>query len=109
MVAYDDGIFIDTQKMMANLDRYLKRANVKFVRTSVKSFDEIEEKFIFNCSGLGSADLNADSKMVSVQGHLIMLKDHLKFKRIEIHDFGLFWRRQNEVGANGQSFILYLS
>ena len=75
MVAYDDGIFIDTQKMMASLDRYLKRANVKFVRKSVKSFDEIEEKFIFNCSGLGSADLNADSKMVSVQGHLIMLKD----------------------------------
>ena len=75
MVAYDDAIFIDTPKMMVSLNRYLKHGNVRFVRKSINSFDDVEEKFIFNCSGLGSADLNADGKMVSVQGHLIMLKE----------------------------------
>jgi hypothetical protein len=30
---------------------------------------------VFDCSGLGAGALNGDAKMVSVQGHLIMLKD----------------------------------
>ena len=75
MVSYDDGIFIDTAKMMTELNKYLKSKKIKFVQKKVKSFAEIDGKFIINCSGLGSSKLNGDEKMASVQGHLIMLKD----------------------------------
>jgi hypothetical protein len=74
MVAYDDGIFIDTAKMMTALTDYLK-PRVNFVQKKVTSFSEIKDKFIINCTGLGAKGLNKDSKMISVQGHLIMLKD----------------------------------
>jgi D-amino-acid oxidase len=75
MVAYDDGIFIDTAKMMEALQNYLKAKKIQFVQKKISSFDEIEGKFIINCSGLGSGDLNKDASMVSVQGHLVMLND----------------------------------
>ncbi len=75
MVAYDDGIFIDTAQMMINLTDYLKNHRVKFIKKKVKSFSEIKSRFIINCSGLGAGTLNDDQKMLSVQGHLIMLKD----------------------------------
>lgn len=75
MVAYDDGIFIDTAKMMANLNAYIKSKKIKCVQKEVHSFEEIEEKFIINCSGLGAENLNKDSSVISVQGHLVMLKD----------------------------------
>jgi len=75
MVSYDDGIFIDTAKMMSALTQYLKKHNVKFVQNKIKSFSDINGKLIINCSGLGAEALNGDTKMISVQGHLIMLKD----------------------------------
>ena len=77
MVAYDDGIFIDTAVMMASLTNLLKKQNVKFEHKKVNNFSEIKTKFIVNCSGLGSAELEKDKEMVSVQGHLIMLKEFL--------------------------------
>jgi len=75
MVAYDDGIFIDTAVMMEDLTKFLKSKKVKFVKQKVEKLTAIDSKFIINCSGLGGKDLNSDNEMVSVQGHLIMLKD----------------------------------
>lgn len=75
MVTYDDGIFIDAAKLMMELDYYLKSKKVKFVQKKIYSFEEIEGKFILNCSGLGAEKLNMDTSVISVQGHLIMLKD----------------------------------
>ncbi len=75
MVSYDDGIFIDTAIMMENLNKYLKDKKVKFVKKKILSFDEIDSKFIVNCSGMGAKELSNDDQMVPVQGHLIMLKD----------------------------------
>jgi FAD dependent oxidoreductase len=75
MVSYDDGIFIDTAKMMTGLSKYLKAHNVKFKQEKVKKLSDLKGKYIINCTGLGAEKLNQDSKMVSVQGHLIMLKD----------------------------------
>jgi hypothetical protein len=74
MVAYDDGIFIDTAVLMDRLRRYLE-PHVRFEQRKVDKFSDLQTNLIFNCSGLGAAELNADSKLVSVQGHLIMLKD----------------------------------
>lgn len=75
MVCYDDGIFIDTAKMMAGLSAYLKSRNVKFVQRKVTNLSEIAGGFVINCSGLGASHLNNDAAMLSVQGHLIMLKN----------------------------------
>ncbi|MCC8372190.1 MAG: FAD-binding oxidoreductase [Rickettsia endosymbiont of Pseudomimeciton antennatum] len=75
MIAYDDGIFINVSKMMENLTSYLKSKNVSFVQGKVKNFAEVKTKYIIDCTGLGAKELDNDSKVVSNQGHLIMLKD----------------------------------
>jgi hypothetical protein len=74
MVCYDDGIFIDTAKLMIELHEYLK-PKVSFITQKVNSLSEITTPMVFNCSGLGAAKLNNDAELVPVQGHLIMLKD----------------------------------
>lgn len=75
MVAYDDGIFIDTAKMMTHLTSYLKNKGVKFIQKTLTSFQEVDTHYLFNCTGLGAAELSQDAEMESVQGHLILLKD----------------------------------
>jgi len=74
MVAYDDGIFIDTSLLMTELTNHLEN-KVIFKRKKISDFSDIKTKFIINCSGMGAIKLNKDDKIVSVQGHLIMLKD----------------------------------
>jgi hypothetical protein len=74
MVSYDDGIFIDTAKMMVALHNYLG-SKVKFVTKKIENLAEVSSELVFNCSGLGAGKLNNDADMAPVQGHLIMLKD----------------------------------
>lgn len=76
MVAYDDGIFIDTATMMKSLTDYL-RSRTTFAQMKVTSFKELDSRVVFNSSGLGAGTLNADAEMVPVQGHLIMLRDQV--------------------------------
>lgn len=76
MVVYDDGIFIDTAVMLESLEKYLK-GRVKFIQRKINDLSVLQNKFIFNCTGLSSKELNKDPKMVSVQGHLIMLKNQV--------------------------------
>ncbi len=75
MIVYDDGIFVDTCKLMTAITSYLKKNNVKFAKKKITSFSQIRDKFIVNCAGLGARDLSSDDKIVPVQGHLIMLKN----------------------------------
>jgi hypothetical protein len=75
MVVYDDGIFIDTARMMSSLRSFLDENQVVFEKKKIHNFAEINSKFIINCTSFGSESLNHDSEMVPVQGHLIMLKD----------------------------------
>lgn len=77
MVAYDDGIYMDTATLMGELHRFLKSHNIQIVQKKINSFNEIEQKFIFNCSGLGSNQLANDTEVVPVQGHLIMMKNQI--------------------------------
>lgn len=76
MVSYDDGIFIDTAVMMQSLHQYLE-GKVIFEQKKVASFSDLSSSIVFDCSGLGARALNDDKDMVSVQGHLIMLKDQI--------------------------------
>ncbi|MCF8541146.1 MAG: FAD-binding oxidoreductase [Aurantimicrobium sp.] len=76
MVVYDDGIFIDTALMMEELHSYLE-SRVTFVEQKVLNFADLPNNLVFDCAGLGSGALNGDAEVVSVQGHLIMLKDQV--------------------------------
>ncbi|BFD45986.1 MAG: hypothetical protein DMENIID0002_06320 [Rickettsia endosymbiont of Sergentomyia squamirostris] len=127
MIVYDDGIFMDTGILMAELNEYLRSKNIKFVQKKVNSFAELDGKFIFNCTGLGASKLNNDEKLVSVQGHLIMLKDQnpknlqymiltrwdegkTKFGQKVERDFYIFPKHMpntgvNDVGVIGGTFI----
>lgn len=75
MVAYDDGIYMDTASLMGELNQYMKAHNIQIVKQKINSFSGVKEKFIFNCSGLGSSQLANDAAVIPVQGHLIMLKN----------------------------------
>lgn len=74
MVSYDDGIFMNTAVLMDSLTKTLE-SRVVFKKQKVKSIAGLPANLIFDCTGLGAAELNGDHEMVSVQGHLIMLKD----------------------------------
>lgn len=74
MVAYDDAIFVDAAVMMGRLTEWL-RPRVRFEQRKVERFSDLPATLVFDCAGLGSGSLNTDGAMVSVQGHLIMLKD----------------------------------
>ncbi|MFY8214737.1 MAG: FAD-dependent oxidoreductase, partial [Flavobacterium sp.] len=76
MVSYDDGIFIDTAKMMVALHSYLE-PKVKFVTKKMETIADVPSELVFNCSGLGAGKLNNDADMAPVQGHLIMLKEQV--------------------------------
>ena len=76
MVVYDDGILIDTALMMEELHAYLE-SRVTFVEQKVLNFADLPNNLVFDCAGLGSGVLNGDAEVVSVQGHLIMLKDQV--------------------------------
>ncbi|MEN9768365.1 MAG: D-amino acid dehydrogenase [Cyanobacteriota bacterium] len=73
MVAYDDSIFMDTAVLMKELRRFLDPV-VTFEARKIASLADLSQDIVFDCAGMGSALLNGDSKMVSVQGHLVMLK-----------------------------------
>ena len=77
MVVYDDGIYMNTALLMAELHEFINTNNIKIILGKVTSFDELQTKFIFNCSGLGAIELANDTALVPVQGHLIMLKNQV--------------------------------
>lgn len=74
MVSYDDGIFFDPAKMMGALTAYLTPRTM-FETRSIARYDEVASDVVFDCTGLGARELDGDDKLLSVQGHLIMLKD----------------------------------
>ncbi len=76
MVVYDDGIFMDPSGMMQSLRDYLE-GKVTFEQRKVTDFADLPADVVFDCSGLGAKALEGDQEMVSVQGHLIMLKDQV--------------------------------
>ena len=77
MVVYDDGIFMNTALLMAELHDFINAHHINIVLGKINAFDELPEKFIFNCSGLGAVELAQDTTLVPVQGHLIMLKNQI--------------------------------
>lgn len=77
MVVYDDGIFMNTALLMAELHEFIQSHHIKILLGKIEAFNELEQEFIFNCSGLGATELAQDNALVPVQGHLIMLKNQV--------------------------------
>lgn len=65
--------FIDTTRMMRQLFDETQKRGIPLQIKDLKSFDELSEEIIFNCSGLGARKLNQDESMTSVRGHLLFL------------------------------------
>lgn len=77
MVVYDDGIFMDTIKLIQELHIFLHSKQVTFIQQHVTSFDSVDSDIIFNCSALGAKSLasNDSGAIYPAQGHLLMLKN----------------------------------
>lgn len=65
--------YIDPSLLMQQLWDEVNRLGIFVDLAEVKSFEDIKEEIIFNCSGLGGRELNKDDKMIAVRGHLLLL------------------------------------
>lgn len=68
-------LFINSAAIMQELHRNITELGITITKKEIDTFNDIDEKIIFNCSGLGAKKLTDDKRMVPVQGHLITLKD----------------------------------
>lgn len=67
--------FMNTTTLMRQLTAEVQKLGINVNINEIKSFDDVSEGVIFNCSGLGGRDLNQDDKMIPVRGHLVALSD----------------------------------
>lgn len=70
--------FMNTSTIMKELEAERIRLKIPVrivIHGGLKDFNEVDEPVIFNCSGLGSRELNDDKKMIPVRGHLVTLND----------------------------------
>lgn len=79
--------FMDTTKLMQQLLGEVHRLQIPIELQEVHSFEDLQEEIIFNCSGLGGRDLNRDSRIIPVRGHLILLDNqpnttHMEYNMI---------------------------
>ncbi len=65
--------FMNTSTLMKQLNAEVNKLGISVEQNVVNSFDDIDESVIFNCSGLGGRELNSDTNMIPVRGHLVTL------------------------------------
>ena len=65
--------FMDTEALMRHLLKEAERLGIAVTVQSLESFEQVQEAVIFNCTGLGAAQLCRDEKVVPVRGHLVLL------------------------------------
>jgi len=93
--------FMNTSTIMKQLNREVKRLKIPVKVKKLNSFNEVKEKIIFNCSGLGSRELNHDKKMIPVRGHLITLNDKSGKEHM---DYMIY----TKVKQNGEERYVYM-
>ncbi|MES2344624.1 MAG: FAD-dependent oxidoreductase [Chlamydiota bacterium] len=67
--------FMDTTQIMIQLRETVAKLEIPVEEKEFKTFSEVTEEIVFNCSGLGAKSLNGDDKMVAVRGHLLNLNE----------------------------------
>lgn len=103
--------FMDTAKLMKQLHDEVARLGIAIEIAKVSLFDDIQEDIIFNCTGMGSKELNGDASMTPVRGHLIVLNEHAgnehmdymiyaKMKQNNAEEIVLIFPKSLEVDSN---------
>ena len=77
------SIFMDTRKVLSLFHQRVADLGIQKDIGFVEDFDQLEERIIFDCTGLGGGVLNQDIKMAPVQGHLINLKNQPDIKLLK--------------------------
>lgn len=93
--------FINGSLMMHCLLDVVQGYNIPIKVKAVKSFDELSETTIFNCTGMGSKELNGDNTLTAVKGHLITLKPALESGYMD-------YMIHTNVTLNGKTERLYM-
>ncbi len=62
--------FMNTTTIMRQLIATAQRMGIRTTLETIHSFQEVKEKAVFNCTGLGTRELNNDANIVPVCGHL---------------------------------------
>jgi hypothetical protein len=63
--------YMNTASLMQQLSEKVQMIGIPIHKETIQSFDDVEENIVFNCTGLGSRELNQDDKMIPVYGHLL--------------------------------------
>lgn len=76
--------FMNTSSLMLQLISQVNNLDIPIEIREIQSFDEIEQGIIFNCTGLGARELNADASFIPLRGHLVTLNasagtDHMDY------------------------------
>lgn len=66
---------ISTYEFMTSLMYTINKLKIPVEYKKISNFNQINSKIIFNCSGLGSRDLNNDPKCYPICGHCLNLSD----------------------------------
>ena len=82
MAAYE-LLFINPAEIMQEFECEVQRIGIPFTQQEINTFDEIDEKIIFNCTGLGSKTLIPESRIIPVQGHLITLQHQPPMEQLQ--------------------------
>ncbi len=67
--------FMNTGILMQNFLSEIHKKNIPIEIKTIHSFSEIQEQVIVNCTGFGAGELNQDTNLNAVRGHLIALND----------------------------------
>jgi len=65
--------FMNTTVLMRQFISKVAQLGIKIELEEIRSFDDITEEIIFNCSGLGGGELTSDGSMIPVRGHLVTM------------------------------------
>jgi len=102
MVRYE-GIFMDTFGLMHDLRKAVLRAGIPIQQQEVTDLTSLSSSIVFNCTGLGSAALTGDKKMIPVQGHLILTHGQEASSKapLSIHNTMILSYGEDTVSAAG--------
>lgn len=94
--------FMDTALLMQQLHNEVTRLGISIEINTISSFDQVDENIIFNCTGLGSKELNSDTNMIPIRGHLIVLNEYAGNKHMNYMLFAKI--EQNNAQENVHMF-----
>ncbi len=94
--------FMDTTRIMVQLRQEVDRLGIKVQHKELKSFGELQEAVVFNCSGLGAKQLNKDDKMVAVRGHLLNLNEQAGLEHM---DYMIYTKVKGDDGKDAYIYM----